>query len=435
MGEITFSGLATGMDTDSIITSLMEIERQPLDSLEADKTYLEAETEAYKEFDTKLDSLLTAVEKLDTINDLASYAATSSDTTLLTATTDSRALPGNYDIEIISLAEVQKDASMEGFADTTSPTLSGSLTIGDTTIDYNEISLGDLRDKINAEDTGISAAIIDDGTENGFRLMLTGDEAGVTTEINGSGSIAIDTAANGHTKNASQAHIILDNIDIYSNSNTIRDAIPGVALDLLDTGTSGDIMTLKIATDTNSIVEKVDTFVTAYNDIINWIGEQSDADWGNDSAITSIQRKMQNLLSTQLGNSSTADSLVHFGFQSDYETGTIGYSSETLIEAIETDWQSVTQVFAGDDENDGIMDMFSDYFDLQTDNSNGAYAQRKTSNDNSIIRIEDNIATMERRLDQRESTLRAQYTALEELISTMNSQMSYLDAISTSTDD
>ena len=36
MGSITFGGLATGLDTNALIDSLMEIERIPLDRLETD---------------------------------------------------------------------------------------------------------------------------------------------------------------------------------------------------------------------------------------------------------------------------------------------------------------------------------------------------------------------------------------------------------------
>lgn len=429
MSEITFGGLASGMDTESIISALMDVERQPVDRLENDKAYLEAETQAYAEFNTKLANLLGSVEELDTLAELTSYSAISRDESLLRASTDSNATSGNYDIEIISLAEVQKDVSAEGFADTSSQTLNGSLTIGEETIDYADVSLGELKDIINDADTGLKASIIDDGTENGFRLILSSDEAGVTTEISGSGSINLDTATTGHTKAASQAHIVVDNIDIYSNSNTVTNAIPGITLDLLGTN-SGESMVLNVDTDTDTVKQKVDDFVSAYNSIVNWIDEQADADWGNDSAISSVQRKMQNLLTTQQNGNDSLNSLIQLGFKTDYTTGTISYSSSLLTDAIAEDINGFTQLFTGDNENDGIMDMFVDYFDQQSDSIDGVYAQRKESNDSSIRRIDDNIATMELRLVQRETTLRSQYTAMEELISGMNAQMSYLSAIS-----
>ena len=51
---IQFGGLATGLDTSSIIDQLMNIERQPLTRLEADKTWLNNRLKAFTELDTRL---------------------------------------------------------------------------------------------------------------------------------------------------------------------------------------------------------------------------------------------------------------------------------------------------------------------------------------------------------------------------------------------
>lgn len=430
MGEITFGGLASGLDTESIITAIMDVEREPLTSLENDQAYLENETSAYSEFDSKMSALLTAVEEIDTLEELSSYSATSSASSELTATADSDASAGTYKIEVVSLAELQKDVSPEGFADSSSETLSGSLTIGETTIDYANVSLSGLVSLINDADSGVSASIINDGTDAGYRLLLSGDEAGVATEVLGSGSISIDTATNGHTRESAKAHVIIDNIDIFSTSNTITDAIAGVTLDLYDSSDVGDTLTLTIGTDEAAITQKLDDFVSAYNDIITWISEQADADWGNDSSIRSVKSKMQSLLSTQVETGGAYSSLVALGFKTDFETGKISYDSDTMSAAIEDDLGSLSSLFSGDDENAGIADMFVDYLDLKTDSYDGLYAMRAESNESRISRLDNSISTMEMRLEKREANLRAQYTALELLMSEMTSQMSYLTSIS-----
>ena len=430
MSQITFGGLASGLDTDSIIEALMEIEEQPLTSLENDQAYLESETEAYSELDSKLSALLDAVEAIDTLKEISSYATSSSDEGTLTASADSSASLGVYSIEIVSLAKTQKDVSDDGFADTSSETLSGSLTIGDTTIDYSDVSLSELVDLVNDADAGVSASIVNDGTENGYRLVFTGDEAGVTTEISGTGSVSIDTATDGHMRDAEQAHVIVDNLDIYSNSNTLTDVIPGVDLDLLDTTETGETLTLKVETDTDTVKQKVDDFVSAYNDIIDWVSDQSDADWGNDSSIRTVKNKLQRFMSEQLDTGGSFTSLAQLGFETNSKTGKISYNSSTLTEAIEDDLASISALFAGTDDTDGIADKFASYLDMQTDSYDGLYARRKASNDSSISRIENNISALELRLEKRETFLREQYTALELLMSELNSQQSYLSAIS-----
>ena len=45
--SITFGGLATGLDTNSIVKELMTLERQPINRLQRDRTWYQARQEAY----------------------------------------------------------------------------------------------------------------------------------------------------------------------------------------------------------------------------------------------------------------------------------------------------------------------------------------------------------------------------------------------------
>ncbi len=429
MGQITFGGLASGLDTESIITAIMDAERQPLDRMENDKAYLSSELDAYAEFDGKLDTLNNAIKDIDSFSEISSYAASSSNESLLTATASSDAAAGNYSIEVVSLSEVQKDVSPEGFTDADSPTLSGNLTIGTTSIDYADVSLNDLATMINDADSGVSASIINDGTTDGYRLILSGDQGGVETEILGTGSITIDTATNSHTRDSSLAHIIVDNIDIYSTNNTLTDAIPGVTLDLTDVSAPGETLSVRVATDTDAITEKINNFVNAYNGIINYIDQQKDADWGNDAGFRSTKRKIQSLLTTQIDTGGNLTSLAMLGFETDPKTGTISVDSSSLNDAINNDLEGLCSLFTGPNGDDGIASQFSSYLDTRTDPTDGLYALRQVSYDSNISRIDSRISSLEQRLEKREANLRAQYSSLELLMSEMNSQTSYLDSL------
>jgi len=435
MSTITFSGLASGLDTDSIIESLMEIESEPITALEEDIEYYEAETDAYEEFNTLLASLLTAVEKMDSDSDLTAITANSTNEGILTATTTSVSQTGTYHIEVVSLAESQKDVSDEGFADTDSETLSGTLTIGETVIEYSDVTLSELVELVNDEETGVTASMLNDGSE--YRLRLTGDEAGETIDIVATGSIEMDTTgADGHTYEASQAHIIVDNVDIYSSSNTITGAVPGTTLNLNDADESEDII-LTIESDTDEIVTKLENFVTAYNDILDWIETQSEneTDWANDSAIRSVKSKMQHFISNQIGNGSVYDSLASLGLETDYETGELSLDTSVLSTALSDDPEGVISLLAGTDEYDGIAVAMANYLDEETDSTEGLFARRSDSNDETIERLNDQIDKLETRLEKREETLQAQFTAMEELISEMNNWSSYLDELSSSSSD
>lgn len=177
MGEISFGGLATGLPTEEIITGLMAIERRPLERLENQQTVENAQLRAFAEFKSKLDDLRTAASSLNITSAVRTSAVQVSSTAPFSATSNGAA-PGNYDVAVAQLAQVQKSVS-DGFASKTEALGTGTLTFGSEviTIDESNNSLQGIANAINeqAQTTGIQASIIFDGTEN--RLVLTGRDA------------------------------------------------------------------------------------------------------------------------------------------------------------------------------------------------------------------------------------------------------------------
>ncbi len=116
---IQFGGLATGMDTSSIITQLMNIERNPVTRLEADKTWLNNRLSAYTELDSKLKSFADGIKNLNYRDTLLQRSAKQSSAEFLSTAVTKDALPGaSYQVEVVSLAQVQKSVS-SGFTSKT----------------------------------------------------------------------------------------------------------------------------------------------------------------------------------------------------------------------------------------------------------------------------------------------------------------------------
>ncbi|MDY0189092.1 MAG: flagellar filament capping protein FliD [Desulfuromonas sp.] len=429
MSTVSFGGLATGLDTESLITSLMEIERAPITSMETDIEYMESQNETFESFGDILTSLNSAIGGLDTTSEFSSWAvSTNNSENTFQASASSYAKEGSYQVEVLSMAQQQKDVSYEGFASSTDENLSGTITIGDTVIEYEDISLAALADLVSDSDSGVQAGIVDDGTENGLRLVFTAEDAETTPEILATGSISLDTATDGHTLDGSMAHVVVDGIDMYSGSNTLSGAIYGVTLDLIGVSTSDEISYVKVASDTSSIEEKVDQFVSAYNEMLTFIDEINDADSATGSNFRSIERKMQNLITTQVGGSSNFSSLASLGFETDSETGELSYDSSTLSDALLNNLDDIQMLFVGDDDTDGIAKQLSTYLSSQLDSIDGFVATQTESNDEQIERLETSIERMETRLEKREETLNAQFAAMELLVSELNTQGDYLES-------
>ncbi len=419
MSSVTFTGLASGIDTASLVESIMEIERTPVTLLEDKQEYLEAQKETYTEFDSLLSTLNLAVMGLNNENDLTSFQVTNSGSENFSITTTSVTEAGTYSVEVVSLAQRQKDINNEGFADTGTTKLTGELQIGEETISYEDVTLSELAEMIGSGDYGVSASIINDGTENGYRLVITADTAGDTIDIIGTGDLTIDTVTNGHAINGSKAHAIIDGINYYSSSNTLTSAIHGTSITLMDISDSGSDRVSIVADSENVMIEQIDEIVSAYNEIYQFVEGIYDSDPTLANTMRSVVRNLKGYL--------TNSALLNLGVSSDWETGYLSFDSSVLSEVYEEDPDAVVYSLLGDDDYEGIFVQFDDYVAELVNGSSGFLATKSSTIDSKIDRLNDSIESMEMRLEKRQATLEASFTAMESLISSLNSQAEYLE--------
>ncbi len=455
---IQFGGLATGMDTNAIIDKLMNIERLPVARLETDKTWLNNRLSAFTELDTKLNSFLGSIKTLGDPDTLQKRSAQLSSKDYLTASVSSDALAGtSYQIEVQSLAQVQKSVSQTGVNSKTSNSFdTGSISIMvdgtvhsiDITSDNN--SLEGIMQAINDADIGVKAGIINDGSTDPYRLVLTGQKVATDFSLDDSGlnsGTGTDTlgifegpggTTNPPTQDASRAHLFIDGIEIYGDSNTLTEAIPGVTLDLVKAEV-GQTTNLSVSLDKGAIKSTISSFAKGYNDVISFITGQSviEGEGGGilngDSGINSIKRHLQDMLTSPYNNSGVFSSLSQLGFETQKD-GTLTINDDVLSAAVDNNLDSVVTLLSGENGEDGLATQFQDYLESMTSSSTGMLQGRRTSITSNVKRIDNRIETMGMRLEQREKTMRAQFSAMESLVSGMNAQSSYLtqqmDAIS-----
>lgn len=98
------TGLATGMDTESMIEQLMEAERTPLDELEKEQTKIEWQREALLDVNSKLLSFRNEALNMKLQGTYKSYTASSSNSNIVSATATTDAQEGVYRVEVKQLA-------------------------------------------------------------------------------------------------------------------------------------------------------------------------------------------------------------------------------------------------------------------------------------------------------------------------------------------
>ncbi len=197
MGIAATTGLISGINTDQIITQLMNLEKQPITLLENRQKDYQVKIASFYDISTKLSSFKSALdalnnrEKFNTKN--ASVTTSSSGVRLLNISASSSAQTGNYSIQVNQLATSSKKAS-QGWADqnTTAIAPTGGtfkFKVGsggaETTIGVtNTMTLQGLRDAINSTSGGVTASLINDGTgSNPNRLILTSNNTGSSNTI------------------------------------------------------------------------------------------------------------------------------------------------------------------------------------------------------------------------------------------------------------
>ncbi len=438
---IQFGGLATGLDTSSIIDQLMDLERRPLSLLEKDKTWLNSRLQAFTELDTKLKSFADSITNLGDANTLLQRSIRQSSDALLTARVDSNAQAGaSYQVEVVSLAQVQKSVSA-GVASKTdavfgagtmSLTLDGDVTAHTIDIGEGQNSLTGIMNAINTAGLGVRASIINDGSATPFRLVLTGNDPAKSFTLDATGltggTVGLDLGA--PVQQATRAHIRVDTIDIYSDSNTLTEAIPGVSLDLTRAEV-GTLTSLNVTTDRDSIKATIEGFAKGYNEVVGFITSQSAMNGakggvlGGDSGISTIKRRLQTMLTQPLSNSGVFTALSQLGFET-RKDGTLKVNEKTLNAAIDENLDSVVSLLAGENGVDGIAGQFQDYLETLTDSVSGLLKGRKDSIDSNLRRLDTRITSMEMRLEKRQQMLERQFSAMESLISGLNAQSSYL---------
>ena len=453
MSSISFGGLASGIDTDSIIKALLEAERQPLNRLEHTRDYETAKLEAFRSYHDKLGALNRSIDRLYLSSTVQDSKVSLSSEEYVTASASS-ASPGTYNIAVEQTAQVQKSSSDRAFASRSEQMFEpGEIVfqVGDKAhtvmIEEGRGSLSDVMGAINRSSSGhgISASIIDAGGdgagEDGGRyyLMLSGADSATSFEVLSAppmkkGGEPLSLAE--PLQAARHAIAYIDGIKVTSRTNTISDALNGVTLNLEGTSPTGEdgrlvSTTLTIAVDNDAMIEKIEGFVDAYNEIVSYVNginqDAEDEDNGagmlkGDALVNTVTRRLQGMMSNRVTDSGTYDALSQLGLATRRD-GTISFDKTVMETALKEDYGQVVELMAGDK---GIFKDYRSYLNNMTSTRDGVFATREDSTKSMMKRIDRDIERMETRLDRREEFLMKRFTAMEQMVNMFNSQSEFL---------
>ena len=190
---VTFNGLASGLNTDQLITDMVRFSQRRIDSLKSKEKVETSKQTALKGIETRIQTLQTLVAKMGrpqgSVFDRKSIS--SSEAGLVTAAAGSGAVAGTTSLRVLSLAQKHQVAS-QGFNDPTSEITQGTFEIASgtksatITIDSTNNTVRGLAQAITNANIGISASVISDGSDAStqpYRLLLSAKDSGSTNAI------------------------------------------------------------------------------------------------------------------------------------------------------------------------------------------------------------------------------------------------------------
>lgn len=464
--SFSLSGLASGIDTNTLIEQLMQIERQPVVRLENRKKSLASEQSFFRSLNTKLRTLQEAAADLTLSGTFRAMKAESSDKTVLGVKSQGTSVPGTYEITVHSLAKSHVVQSAERNADAEigvsgtfyihHESLESPLAIEVTGATYGEV-MDEIVSQINSQSVGVKASVIE--TSNGNkRLILTAEHAGADHRIKmgegveGSAVVFEDTdgilSALGITSDAdgeiaeqnvarpyTDAVISVNGVQVTRSSNTIDDVIPGVTLQLQKEG----VANVTVDSDIEAITEAIEKFVKAYNDVVNTIRTNlaEGAGLQGDSMLRTLDSQLYSWVNNVVGGTEAGYQMLSFiGLTIDegvtdrnLMTGTIKFDKERFQSKFNENPQAVIDLFMKNDEENGhygIARLLHNNLREWTTAAGGILMSRIQGYDSQISLMDDRIEQMNLRLQMKEEQLRRQFIRMEIALAQQQSQMQWL---------
>jgi len=441
MAGISFSGIASGIDSQSIVSSLVSVAKIPINKLTTQKTTLNAQSKKLTDIKTKLTTLQTAAKALDSKSEAQGNKVTTSDEKVLKATAAGGASMGSFKVNVTSLAQPERTYS-NSFPSKSTVGQAGegtlSLKVGEgeevkIEIDTQD-SLETIATKINASGAQVTAGIFHDGTN--YRLQVTGRAAGEKNAVEftegGTVSLGLTDPLNEKQK-ASDALLTIDGLEVRSPTNSVTGAIPGVTLNLVDKGSS----VVNLDRDGDGLKTKLDTFVTAYNDVMKTLntefasvsGTAKSADsLSGDSTLRSLQTTLRGLAQRASSNGdSKYSTLASIGLTSGRD-GTLSIDTTKYNAAVAADYEGVSSLLAGRTDGTGAMSTIASGLERFT-SADGSLRTRIDGITNRNKRIDSQITSMQGRIDKYEEMLNKQYSTLEQTMAGLQSQGTALGSI------
>ncbi|MHB1569706.1 MAG: flagellar filament capping protein FliD [Solirubrobacteraceae bacterium] len=437
-GATQVTGLASGLNTDQIITEEMAVYNQPLVALQNQESGINAATKQLTSIQSALQTLAADAQALgDPSLFAASQTVTSSDPTLVAGSTTTGAAVGGYQVSVSQLANAASRTYT--FA---SPASAGTITIDGQSVSVTAgESLSSFVSSINsnsnldvyAASTSSGNVVLSDrstGQQTGSYIQVT-DPTGTLTE---------QTALAYAGQNALYS---VDGTNGSSASNQVTGAIAGVTLTF--NGVTGSTpATIDVgapAASESNVQTAINTFVTQYNSVISQIQTQlsqqpssTDPTQGTlyqDPSLSNLLTSMRSAMYTPGGGLPTGlASMMDIGVSTGATTGSGTVSQTALAGDLTLNASTLTSQMASNPSGvQAVLNTWSITFSELVNNEGapgGTIDLRIQTDNQQVSQLSSQISAMQSSLTDKQNQLVQQFAKMEAALSQNQSTASWL---------
>lgn len=183
LSGIRFTGLGSGLDVESIVSQLVNLERLPARRLQAQQAQIQARQEVNSQFRSRLGALATRASGLNFSSAYEANTASFSVKDRASASVTDAAAPGTYDVNVLRLARAHKTASTARASTTDAAGMAGSFLVNGkaVTVEASD-SLTSIAQKVNGANAGVTATVLNGGPGQAF-LVFNASQTGAAARI------------------------------------------------------------------------------------------------------------------------------------------------------------------------------------------------------------------------------------------------------------
>lgn len=476
MAEV--NGLSSLSNLEVFIDRFTAADKRPLNKLTERKATLNRQSLIFNDLKSQLNTLKSRVNGFNSItreNSLSKNVAVSSNDTIFTAEATSSAKVGIHSVFVSRIAK--RDTALTDKIDSKNDSIANKfknttqtfkIKVGEKEVEF-EISFND-KDESNesvlkriatlVNDSGLDAnASVIQVNKKSIRLAINSNETGSENSISFSeekGNSLLESigmleksgdraeASNkkgGFVKGDSElldASFNVNGVDIIQSSNVVTNVIEGITINLNKAHAVDDEAdTISISPDSVAFKKEIEGFIKDYNDTIKYINAKLSTNpidntrgvFASNFGVRNLRNKIRNIVISNNENveSDSIKSLRDIGIEIQRD-GTLKIEDEDkLDESLKNNSKVIQSLFSSED---GIADKIDKELKRFT-RAGGVISDSQSSIKIQIRNIDSRSKRINERIDRKRSSLSKQFIDLQRLLSSLNTQQSYLQRVQT----